>query len=128
MHWLEAFEEIFSTFITICVHTLEFMGVVVVVCGAISAFYRYFVRHSHNIRLTLAQSMALGLEFKLGGEILRTVIVREWQEILIVGAVILLRAALNFLIHWEISHIQHDGEGAPSPQPAIGAIDEAGNK
>ena len=44
----------------------------------------------------------MGLEFKLGSEILRTVIVREWTEIATVGGIIILRAALTFLIHWEI--------------------------
>jgi uncharacterized membrane protein len=127
MDWLETFEEIFHIFITITIHGLELMGVVVVVCGAIRAFYGYFVRHAPNIRLSLAQSMAIGLEFKLGGEILRTVIARDWNEILTVGAIILLRAALNFLIHWEITNIQHDseliehalhpGHAAPSPAP-----------
>jgi uncharacterized membrane protein len=110
MDWLDVFEEIFHIFITITIHGLELMGVVVVVCGAIRAFYGYFVRHAPNIRLSLAQSMAIGLEFKLGGEILRTVIARDWNEILTVGAIILLRAALNFLIHWEITNIQHDSE------------------
>ena len=43
-----------------------------------------------------------GLEFKLGSEILRTVVVRDWKEIGIVGGIIALRAALTFLIHWEI--------------------------
>ena len=33
---------------------------------------------------------------------LRTVIVRTWDEILLLGAVILLRAALTFYIQWEI--------------------------
>lgn len=108
--WLQMFEDIFNIFITITIHCLELMGVVVVVSGAFSAFYGYFVRHAPSIRLSLAQSMAIGLEFKLGGEILRTVIARDWSEILTVGAIILLRAALNFLIHWEISHIQHDAE------------------
>jgi len=110
MYWMEAFEEVFHMFINITIHGLELMGVVVVVCGAISAFYGYFVRHSRNIRLSLAQSMALGLEFKLGGEILRTVIAQSWSEILTVGAVILLRGALTFLIHWEINNIQHGAE------------------
>nr|MCR5515284.1 DUF1622 domain-containing protein [Lachnospira sp.] len=44
------------------------------------------------------------LEFKLGGEVLRTVVVREWAELGILGAIILLRAALTFLIHWEIKN------------------------
>ena len=46
----------------------------------------------------------MGLEFKLGGEILRTVVVRDLSEIALVGSIILLRAALTFLIHWEIKN------------------------
>ena len=48
------------------------------------------------------QKMAMGLEFKMGSEILRTVVVREWKEIGLVAGIIALRAALTFLIHWEI--------------------------
>jgi uncharacterized membrane protein len=44
------------------------------------------------------------LEFKLGGAVLRTVVVREWAELGILGAIILLRATLTFLIHWEIKN------------------------
>jgi len=110
VHWLDSFEVVFHSFITITIHGLELMGVIVVVWGAVGAFCNYFFRHAPNIRLSLAQSMAIGLEFKLGGEILRTVIARDWNEILTVGAIILLRAALNFLIHWEINNIQHDAE------------------
>lgn len=36
--------------------------------------------------------------------LLRTVVVREWEELGILGAVILLRGLLTFLIHWEIKH------------------------
>ena len=56
------------------------------------------------IRLTLAQGIALALEFKMGGEVLRTVVVREWAELGILGAIIILRGALTFLIHWEINN------------------------
>jgi len=110
MHWLAEFEDVLHVFITITIHGLELMGVVVVIIGAIKAFYGYFFRHAPKIRLTLAESMATGLEFKLGGEILRTVIARDWNEIMTVGAIIALRAALNFLLHWEIKHISHDSE------------------
>ena len=40
----------------------------------------------------------------LGGEVLRTVVVREWSELGILGAIIVLRAMLTFLIHWEIKN------------------------
>ena len=51
---------------------------------------------------SFAGDLAMGLEFKMGSEILRTVVVREWKEIGIVAGIIALRAALTFLIHWEI--------------------------
>ena len=108
--FLQFFETYFHYFITLIIHVLEIMGVVIILFGAVRDFFWYFTGRSSNIRLDLAQSMALGLEFKLGGEILRTVVAREWNEILTVGAIIVLRAALNFLIHWEINHIQHDDE------------------
>ena len=38
----------------------------------------------------------------MGGEVLRTVIVRTWDELAILGAIIVLRGALTFLLHWEI--------------------------
>lgn len=45
-----------------------------------------------DTRITLAKGLEMGLEFKLGSEILRTVVVREWEEISIVAGIILLRA------------------------------------
>ena len=57
-----------------------------------------------HIRLSLAQGISLALEFKLGGEVLRTVLVRELSELMVLGLVILLRGALTFIIHWEIKN------------------------
>ena len=53
----------------------------------------------------------MGLEFKMGSEILRTVVVREWKEILTVAGIIGLRAALTFLIHWEIKEEVREENG-----------------
>ena len=98
----------YHVIITLIMHMLELMGVSIILFGAVRDFYWYFTGKPASIRLDLAQSMALGLEFKLGGEILHTVIVRSLYDLLLVGVIILLRAALNFLIHWEIGHIEQD--------------------
>ena len=66
-------------------------------------------------RLRLAKGMALGLEFKLGSEILRTVVVRGLGEIVLVGAIILLRAALTLLIHWEIKTEERAAQNSAAP-------------
>lgn len=106
--FLETFEILYHSSIAAMIHILEIMGVLVILVGAARDFLWYFTGRAINIRLDLARSLALGLEFKLGGEILRTVIVRDLREMASVGAIILLRAALSFLIHWEIGHLEED--------------------
>lgn len=105
---LESFELFLHAAVTILVHLLEIMGACVILFGAVRDFVWYFTGRAMNIRLDLARALALGLEFKLGGEILRTVIARDLREMASVGAIILLRGALSFLIHWEIGHIEED--------------------
>ena len=72
----------------------EYTGVGVIIATGIMGIMRC-LRRDPATRLQLAKGMALGLEFKLGSEILRTVIVREFREIWLVGAIILLRASLT---------------------------------
>lgn len=79
----------------------EFAGVMILFFHGVKGVFEY-VTGNKLARLNLARGMAMGLEFKLGSEILRTVIVREISECIIVGIIIFLRAALSFLIHWEI--------------------------
>ena len=107
---LTIFQSFLHTGISLLVHLLEIMGVTVILFGAVRDFIWYFTGRAVNIRLDLARSLALGLEFKLGGEILRTVIARDLQEIATVGAIIVLRGALSFLIHWEIGHLEEDDQ------------------
>ena len=82
---------------------LEMFGICILVFTAVKSFI-FWLKKDDSIRLQLAQGIALALEFKLGGEVLRTVVVREWAELGILGAIIALRAALTFLIHWEIKN------------------------
>lgn len=94
-------EIILRDVVDIAIMLFEFMGVIVIIIAGIRGILDY-ARHNPSIRLNLAKGMALGLEFKLGSEILRTVIVRDAKEIITVAGIIALRAALTFLIHWEI--------------------------
>lgn len=80
---------------------IEIVGIAVLMHAVVSAIIGLFKKQD-LVRLKLAEGIALSLEFKVGGELLRTVIVRDWQELGVLGAIILLRAALTFLIQWEI--------------------------
>ena len=99
---LEILTHQFDCLIEYCILFIELIGVGILLWSVLRALVSLF-RHKRKMRLELAEGIALALEFKMGGELLRTVIVREWTELLILGAVIALRAALTFLIQWEIS-------------------------
>lgn len=101
METLHGIEEVFKLVVQYGVLLMECVGVVILLVTTAKSIWGCIKRDPH-VRLTLAQGIALALEFKLGGEVLRTVIVREQSELIILGAIILLRGALTFLIHWEI--------------------------
>lgn len=95
------FQEILNITAEAAILLFEFMGVFTIIAAGLQGCWNY-IRHDSLTRLKLAKGMAMGLEFKLGSEILRTVMVRDFKEIAIAGAIIALRAALTLLIHWEI--------------------------
>lgn len=107
---LENMELILTYIVEICTIILELFGIVVLVFTAVKCFLSWVKKDSSHLRLNLAQGIALSLEFKMGSEVLRTVVVREWEELGILGAVILLRGLLTFLIHWEIKNEKNDIE------------------
>lgn len=109
---MEIAHEILKNVVDISILMFEFMGVLVLILTGLEGIYNYF-RRDPLTRLKLAKGMAMGLEFKLGSEILRTVVVRELGELYLAGAVILLRAALTFLIHWEIKNEEKNGVEVP---------------
>lgn len=101
--FLTSIELFLNYVVEMCTVLLELFGVIILVFTALKCFIQW-IRHDSKLRLDLAQGIALSLEFKMGSEVLRTVVVREWAELGILGAVILLRGLLTFLIHWEIKH------------------------
>jgi len=108
----EVYQKVLSVFtivIEYLVLAVELVGVVVLVVTVIRAIIG-LAKRDKKVKLDLAEGIALALQFKMGGELLRTVIVREWSELLILGAVILLRAALTVLIQWEIKLHKDDGK------------------
>ena len=93
---IKVLDWLLENLVQICTVVLELFGIIVLVSTAVSCFVQWIRNKRQLIRLNLAQGIALALEFKMGGEVLRTVVVREWSELGILGAIIVLRAMLTF--------------------------------
>ncbi len=104
-------EELLAQIISGGILLFEYTEVLIILIACVKGIWNY-IHRSTQTRLELAKGLATGLEFKIGSEILRTVIVREWKEILIVASIIILRALITFLIHWEIKN-EEKNNGIP---------------
>jgi uncharacterized membrane protein len=88
---------------------VETTGAIIIGLGVVTAAYQ-FIRalipprlESYNpIRLTLARHLALALEFQLGADILTTAVAPSWDQIGKLGAIAIIRTALNYFLTREM--------------------------
>ena len=85
----------------LAIHLIELVGMLIIVISMARGFID-FLKKRDCTRIELAQGIMLGLEFKVGSEVLRSVIVTGWNELGTLAAIILLRSLLTLLLHWEI--------------------------
>ncbi|KPC88052.1 membrane protein, partial [Streptomyces sp. NRRL WC-3753] len=79
----------------------------------------------NRIRLSLGRFLALGLEFQLAGDVLRTAIAPSFDQIGQLAAIAAIRTGLNFFLGREIEAERreverlsaHDRGGATAPAP-----------
>lgn len=111
--------------------TVETIGAIIIGLGILSAAYQFLralippqVESYNRIRLMLARYLALALEFQLGADILSTAISPNWDQIGKLGAIAVIRTALNFFLTREMreERLTTQREGAsvdqvPPPSP-----------
>ena len=104
--FINVYHDVLKSIANISIYTLELIGIAVVIIGAVRAVVQAIRAANHkesqNLVITLGKHLALALEFKMGAEIIKTVIIENISELLVLAFVIALRAALALLIHWEI--------------------------
>ena len=104
-------EELLVEALGVLVPIVEACGAAVIVVGALWAFVRFVVvglrdRDAHSfvpVRLTLGRFLALGLEFQLASDVLRTAVAPSFRELGQLAAVAAIRTALNYFLAKEIA-------------------------
>ena len=98
--------------------TLELIGIFIIIIGSFRALVKLIgcliTKQPLHIVIDLGKALALALEFKMGAEIIKTVIIHNLEELAILGVVIIIRALLSFIIHWEIR--SEEGESPIKPK------------
>ena len=100
------FKEFLNPVAEISAGILEMIGIIIIIIGSFRALWRLvqsmLKKQPFHVVIDLGKALSLALEFKMGAEIIKTVIIHNLEELAILGAVILIRALLAFIIHWEI--------------------------
>lgn len=98
--------------------TVETTGALIIGMGVVAAGYQLIralippqVESFNGIRLTLARFLALALEFQLGADILSTAIAPTWDQIGKLGAIAIIRTALNYFLMREMRDERGEGKG-----------------
>lgn len=93
-------------FAEIAAYTLELIGILIIIIGSARALLRLVKslrkKQPFRVVIDLGKALSLALELKMGAEIIKTVIIHNLEELSILGVVIVMRALLAFIIHWEI--------------------------
>ena len=99
-------EELFHTIVNYAILILEGVGVVILLAYAARAIAGVFRSTNHSKSL-LAEGITTALSFLLGGEVLKTIVAPDWRAIGMTCAILLMRAAVTVLLHWESTHGGH---------------------
>ena len=117
-------EELLVEALGVLVPVVEACGAAVIVVGALWAFVRFLrvgLRERDAgafvpVRLTLGRFLALGLEFQLASDVLRTAVAPSFRELGQLAAVAAIRTALNYFLSREIAEerrqVAEEREGA----------------
>jgi uncharacterized membrane protein len=103
-------EETIRNLVAFLVRIVEMAGALVIFVGATIALARFAYRLLRarradafvGIRLDLGRYLALGLEFQLAADLLRTAVAPSFEEIGKLAAVAAIRTGLNFFLAREI--------------------------
>lgn len=114
--------------VDVLVRLVEAAGALVIFVGAVYAFVRFVVQGLRTrdatvftpVRLSLGRFLALGLEFQLASDILRTAISPSYNELGQLAIVAALRTALNFFLGREIREERAEVERAADSRPKDG--------
>lgn len=116
-------ESVLARIMAYIIPVVEACGALVVILGvarAIVAYVRSYFSHGRvavaPLRIQLGQSMVVGLEFQVAADVLRTAANPTWDDILFLAVLIGIRTILNFLLEWELAHlngVNHTPEHAP---------------
>lgn len=125
------FDDILSWVLATLIFLANLAGGIVVGVAVIHGLWRYLRNLLHTdggeapkeaIRLSLGRSLALALEFQVAADILGTALHPTVDDVILLGAIVLLRTILNFFLNRELREVEQRAQEAQTGPPAAAQV------
>lgn len=108
-------EHLLETAVHYVAYTLEFVSVIIVAYSAIKTLIKYLMSKfeftDKQAKIEFSRALEMALAYMLGAEVLKSLIAHSKEQLLTLGALIVMRAAIALIIHFETEadtkHCEH---------------------
>ncbi len=80
---------------------VEIIGAMIILFYVVRALICLLMKNHDGCREHLTIGISTGLNFLLASEVLNTIIAPDWSAIGMTCAILLMRAGMSLLVHWE---------------------------
>ena len=110
-------QELMVEFVELVVPWVEIVGIGVVLWGAIEGMFGLLLRMKSvlfkapepvsisHIRITIGEKTALGLDFFLAGDIIKTIVIPSWESLAILGGIVVIRTVIAFFLNKDLREL-----------------------
>ncbi len=104
------------TWMEYAVEILGTLGTLILIYGVLVCVFRFVrseikclggadIEHERKeIRIHLGYYILLGLEFLVAADVVETILDPGWEELGILGGIVLIRTVISFSLNWELAH------------------------
>lgn len=100
-------DEIFMKILVYSGLIIESIGFLIIIISVIKSFYKLVFQAKFDFvaghkDMSLSTGLSVALEFFLAAEIIKTITLRDQNELIYIGVLILIRILMTLVIHWEL--------------------------
>ena len=99
----EAIERVFLEVTRYGILAVEALGVLIILSAAMRALLSLLRDRRASLHI-LTEGITTALSFLLASEVLKTITAPDWRDIGMTCAILMMRAGMTLLIHWESKH------------------------
>lgn len=108
-------EHLLESLVHYVAYTLEFVSIIIVAYSGITTLIKYLLTKfeftNKQAKIEFSRALEMALAYMLGAEVLKSLLAHSKEQLITLGALIIMRAAIALIIHFEteadVKHCQH---------------------